>query len=242
MTELLKLRGLHAGYGAAEVLHGVAMAIPAGRHHGLLGPNGAGKSTLLKCLSGVVRPHAGEIWLDGVSVTNQDNAGAVRSGIVHVPEGRQVFPELSVAENLWLGGYASPSTREARKAEVLDIFPRLGERLHQAANTLSGGEQQMLAIGRGLMSSPRLLMLDEPTLGLAPIIVDQLIVALDRIAERFKLTLLVVEQSLNLAPRLCAEISIMVDGRIAATGAPQDFTGDELMRIYAGQTATRVHA
>ena len=234
----VEVRGLTKQYGDITAVDGVDLTVEAGDVFGYLGPNGAGKTTSMRMMLGLIRPTSGEVRLFGRDPQESIDALAGVAGFVEAP---RFYPYLTARTNLELLASLDGGDAPQLIDEVLDLV-ELTDRAGDKVGGYSHGMKQRLGIAASLLRRPKLLMLDEPTLGLAPIMVDQLIVALDRIAERFKLTLLVVEQSLNLAPRLCAEISIMVDGRIAATGAPQDFTGDELMRIYAGQTATRVHA
>ncbi|CAN7708787.1 ABC transporter ATP-binding protein [Aminobacter sp. LjRoot7] len=234
MGEALAVRNLSAGYDRSVVLHDVTLSVPIGASVAIVGPNGAGKSTLLKAVSGIVKPARGQISMAGQDASGWSSDRIVASGIVHVPEGRQVFPGLSVAENLWLGGYAKPHRRKDLLAFVLDLFPRLKERLEQAADSLSGGEQQMLAVGRGLMSEPKVLMLDEPTLGLAPVVVEMMIEALVNLKKHSELSLLVVEQSVQLTQGLCEHSYILVDGRVAASGPTDELLGEDVMKIYLG--------
>jgi branched-chain amino acid transport system ATP-binding protein len=235
MSELISTKALRGGYGRAEVVKLVDLTVDAGEGVALIGPNGAGKSTLLRILSGLLPPKEGTIVVRGQPANGWSSSRLVRNGIVHVPEGRQVFPGLSVDENLWLGGYVAPDMRAERREQVLELFPKLRQRLTQTANTLSGGEQQMLAIGRGLMSNPKLLMIDEPTLGLAPVVVDALIDALCKIRERFGVSLLMVEQNALLAKEACSRAYIMVGGRVVKEESTAALEQEELMRIYAGR-------
>jgi branched-chain amino acid transport system ATP-binding protein len=235
MADTLVIDDLVAGYGRSVVLRGVSLALEPGQHIGIVGPNGAGKSTLFKVISGLLKARSGSVVFAGQALHTLAPDQIVRAGVVQVPEGRQVFPGLSVAENLWLGGYAAPSERERRRDEVLELFPRLRERLGQAADSLSGGEQQMLAIGRGLMAAPRLLLLDEPTLGLAPVVVDQLMDALRTLATRFGVSLLIAEQSIQLTQELCSTVHVLVDGRITRTIVPGEADRNVLMQAYLGQ-------
>ena len=236
MPDALAVSNLRAGYDRSVVLQGVSLTVPAGRNVAIVGPNGAGKSTFLKVMSGIVRPSGGTILVNGSNASDWSSERTVASGIIHVPEGRQVFPGLSVAENLWLGGYSKPDRREELLEGVLELFPRLKERMKQAADSLSGGEQQMLAIGRGLMAEPVVLMLDEPTLGLAPVVIDLMTEALIRLRARSNLSLLVVEQNVQLTRGLCDDAYILVDGRIVMSGPTDELIGNDMMKIYLGSS------
>lgn len=175
MTGLLRLDNLVAGYGSLTVLKGLSLSVAKGEIVGLVGANGAGKSTLLNAISGVIPMRSGSILFDGENLGGRRAAAIARAGLRHVPEGRRVFAELSVEDNLRLGAYGTRNDGiEKRLPEIFEMFPRLVERRHQAAGTMSGGEQQMLAIGRALMAKPRLLMLDEPSMGLAPLVVAEI--------------------------------------------------------------------
>jgi branched-chain amino acid transport system ATP-binding protein len=235
MADVLTIENVTAGYGRSLALRGISLGVPVGQNVAVVGPNGAGKSTLLKMLSGIVRARTGTVTFEGRPLHAMAPDRIVGAGVVQVPEGRQVFPGLSVAENLWLGGYAAPKQRERRQAEVLELFPRLRERLGQAADSLSGGEQQMLAIGRGLMAAPRLLLLDEPTLGLAPVVVDQLIGSLRTMTEKLGVSLLISEQSIQLTHDLCSIVHVLVDGRIVRSVLPGSADRESLMSDYLGQ-------
>jgi branched-chain amino acid transport system ATP-binding protein len=233
---LLSVSGLVAGYRGSEVLHGVSIDVAAGEAVAILGPNGAGKSTLLNVVSGLVPARLGSIEMAGRSLTNRSAHEIVAAGLVQVPEGRQVFPEMTVEENLLLGAFTRQRGSEQRLQEVLETFPRLRERLHQDAQTLSGGEQQMLAIGRGLMAEPALLMLDEPTLGLAPILVDDVLERLCTIREHFGTTLLVVEQNAYLTRELCDRFYVLSSGVVARQGDRMPEDTEELMLAYLGES------
>jgi len=233
MAELLKISQLSGGYNGSQVVKDIDLEIHPGEGVALVGPNGAGKSTLLKIVSGLLPAQRGSVAVAGRDIRSWSSSFRVRQGVVHVPEGRQVFPGLSVAENLWLGGYVAPALRDERREQVLDLFPKLRQRLDQPADTLSGGEQQMLAIGRGLMSNPKLLMIDEPTLGLAPVVVDALIDALAAIRTMFGVSLMMVEQNAMLAREVCSRAYIMVGGKIVRQQATAALEQSELMRTYA---------
>ncbi|MDQ1735107.1 MAG: branched-chain amino acid transport system ATP-binding protein livF [Pseudonocardiales bacterium] len=236
-----EVSGLTAGYGVAEVLHGIDLHVERREAVAVLGPNGAGKSTLLNVLSGIVKARAGTWTLDGRSLRGLPPHEIVRSRLVQVPEGRQVFPEMSVKDNLQLGAFSRPDRNGERLARVLDIFPRLAERIKQEAQTLSGGEQQMLAIGRGLMADPELLVLDEPTLGLAPILVDEVLARLRDARDAFGLSILVVEQNAYLAAGLCDRYYLLIGGLIVQDGDSLPTDTAELMAAYTGSTVDPVH-
>jgi branched-chain amino acid transport system ATP-binding protein len=235
--DLLVVDGLVAGYGGSTVLHDVQFSIRRGEAVAVVGPNGAGKSTLLNTLSGIVHARRGTVRFDGTDVTNRTPRRIVQRGVIHVPEGRQVFPEMSVEENLRLGAFSKPAGARERFDAVLETFPRLRERLRQDAQTLSGGEQQMLAIGRGLMADPRLLMLDEPTLGLAPILVDGVLDRLQTIRQQFDTALLVVEQNAYLTRELCDRYYVLRNGAVVGSGDEMPDDPDELMNTFMGATA-----
>ena len=216
---MLEIASLTAGYGERPVLEEISLTIAKGSLVGLLGANNAGKSTFIHALSGIVSASAGKITFEGEDITTLSPQARVERGIVQVPEGRLVFPEMSVWENLMLGGYnaAAKPKRAGRMDEVLHLLPRLKERLSQKAGTLSGGEQQMLAIGRGLVAGPRLLMLDEPSLGLAPNFVQYIFEIITKLHAE-GLTVLLVEQNLNLTLRHASYCYVLERGRIAVEG------------------------
>ncbi|MFO6419500.1 ATP-binding cassette domain-containing protein [Hylemonella sp. W303a] len=235
--EMLGVGALVAGYGAEPVLHGIDLQVRQGEVVALLGANGAGKSTLMKALAGLHRPVQGGIHLEGRELKNMGAEQVVAQGVVLVPEGRQVFPELSVLDNIRLGAFLQPADLEARVEAQLRRFPRLRERLHQRAGLLSGGEQQMLAIARALMSRPRILLLDEPSLGLAPKVIAELFAALDQL-RREGMTLLLVDQMAGLALALADRAYVIEGGRIVAQGTAADIAADgALAQAYLGQQA-----
>jgi branched-chain amino acid transport system ATP-binding protein len=238
--EMLGVGALVAGYGAEPVLHGIDLQVRQGEVVALLGANGAGKSTLMKALAGLHRPVQGGIHLEGRELKNLGAEQVVAQGVVLVPEGRQVFPELSVLDNIRLGAFLQPADREARVEEQLQRFPRLRERLHQRAGLLSGGEQQMLAIARALMSRPRILLLDEPSLGLAPKIIAELFAALDQLRKE-GMTLLLVDQMAGLALALADRAYVIEGGRIVAQGTAAQIAADgALAQAYLGEQAASV--
>jgi branched-chain amino acid transport system ATP-binding protein len=224
---MLEIENLTAGYGGVAVLRDVSMKLTAGEIVGLLGANNAGKTTLINALSGMVAPMAGQIRFEGQDVTAFTPRQRVELGIVQVPEGRLVFPEMTVRENLQLGGVNARSrpNRSRLMDTVFDLFPRLKERLSQDAGTLSGGEQQMLAIGRGLMADAKLLMLDEPSLGLSPLFVKYIFEIIDRLHAE-GLTILLVEQNLLLTLHHAQRCYVLEQGEVAIEG-PSDAIKDD---------------
>ena len=212
---MLQLRNMSAGYGKAPVLDGIDLSVGKGETVAVLGPNGAGKSTLIKAVAGVIE-RSGEIRFDGMDISRLDSHRIVASGLSVVPEGRHIFAPFSVADNLRLGAIRLTNARAtlaARYDYVHGLFPRLAERRSQAGGTLSGGEQQMLAIGRALMSDPRILLLDEPFLGLAPLIVEEILAALEALRGE-GLTLVMVEQKTDIALHLAQRAYVLVKGRV----------------------------
>ncbi len=232
---MLEVSDVKAGYGLANVLHGVTMSIAAGEIVALLGSNGVGKSTLNNVISGVVRARAGRIAFEGRDITNCAPREIVAAGLSQVPEGRRIFPNLSVRENLELGAYRRARGGLARNFDrVCAIFPRLRERLSQLAGTLSGGEQQMLAIGRGLMAEPKLLILDEPSLGLSPLMVEEMFKLVAAINKE-GLAILLVEQNVIQSLALARRAYVLEHGRFALEGQAQDMLNDARLRqTYLG--------
>jgi branched-chain amino acid transport system ATP-binding protein len=232
---LLTVTGLHTGYGATEILRGVDLFVQPGEIVAVLGSNGAGKSTLNRTLSGVVRPWQGAIRFTGVPIDAARPKDIVSRGLIHVPEGRCIFPNMSVRENLDLGAYRRGRRRRHKNRErVFSIFPRLAERRRQRAGTLSGGEQQMLAIGRGLMAEPRLLILDEPSLGLSPLLVEELF-ALIKTINAEGIALLLVEQNVVQSLEVARRAYILDNGRFVLQGSAAEIRNDpNLKRAYLG--------
>ncbi len=232
---LLNVSGLHAGYGATEILRGVDLTVQTGEIVAVLGSNGAGKSTLNRTLSGVMRPWEGTIRFTGVPIHAAKPKEIVWRGLIHVPEGRRIFPNMTVRENLDLGAYRrGRSHRRQNRHRVFSIFPRLAERRRQRAGTLSGGEQQMLAIGRGLMAEPRLLILDEPSLGLSPLLVEELFTLIKTINAE-GIALLLVEQNVVQSLQVARRAYILDNGRFVLQGSAADIRNDpELKRTYLG--------
>jgi branched-chain amino acid transport system ATP-binding protein len=233
---LLEVEGLRAAYGQVRVLEGIDFSIDKGRRVAMLGPNGAGKTTVLRALSGMVRT-SGRLEFDGASLAGRATAAIARQGVAHVPEGRGTFPTLTVEENLRLGAYVRRDGATVREdiRRCYGWFPRLEERRRLQAGSLSGGEQQMLAVARALMLRPRLLMLDEPSLGLAPIVTRQLFRVLGEICDEQGMTVLLVEQNANLALDFADHAYVLESGRIALEGEADRVKGDdEVRRSYLG--------
>jgi len=233
---LLEIDGLDVAYDDLQVLWGVALRIGSGEIVALIGPNGAGKSTLLRTIAGLVRPRRGEVRFQGQPITRTRPHDLVGRGIALVPEGRRLFARMSVLENLELGAF-TPGARARRNetlAWVYQIFPILRERRHQLAGSLSGGEQQMLAVARALMARPRMLLMDEPSAGLAPVMVQEIARVIDEL-HRDGLTILLVEQNVGVALSLASVAHIIRDGVIAVTGAARDLVDNpDVVKSYLG--------
>jgi branched-chain amino acid transport system ATP-binding protein len=235
-VSLVEVEGLRAAYGQVRVLEGIDFSIEQGRRVAMLGPNGAGKTTVLRSLSGMVRT-SGRVEFDGRSLAGKATADIARWGVAHVPEGRGTFPSLTVDENLRLGAYVRRDGGEVRQDvdRCYGWFPRLEERRRQQAGNLSGGEQQMLAVARALMLRPRLLMLDEPSLGLAPIVTGELFRVLREICDEQGMTVLLVEQNANLALDFADHAYVLESGRLALEGEADQIKGDDgVRRSYLG--------
>ncbi len=238
---MLRVEDLHAGYGASEVLVGVSLEVKAGSVVALIGANGAGKTTTMRAVSGLIRPTKGKVLLDGVPVEALDASRIARLGLAHAPEGRKVFGPLSTEDNLLLGAYSHLPRflgfrgKAAQDLErVYELFPRLKERRKQAAGTLSGGEQQMLAIGRALMARPKVMLLDEPSMGLAPVIVQEVFRTLRRLKEEGT-TMLLVEQFAKTALEVADYAYVMERGSIAIEGTPAELHRNErVLAAYLG--------
>ncbi len=245
MALSLSIEGLDAGYGAVKALRGVSVNIASGETVALLGTNGNGKSTLIKCIMGLVRPARGTVSLsiDGQThdLTRLSTEAIVDLGVALVPEGRRLFPKLTVVENLMLGAFrkAARGAIQQNLAMAFDTFPVLKERRNQLAGTMSGGQQQMLAIARALMSSPRLLLVDEPSVGLSPLLVSQTITKIGELKQSFGLTVLMAEQNFNQAIRIADRGYIIVHGEIAVSAASVDElkANDIVKRLYLGGAA-----
>ena len=238
---MLKVENIVTRYGAIEALKGMSLEAQHGEVTCLLGPNGAGKTTTMFTIAGILSPHSGSITLDGNDLTHQSAPAIVRKGIALVPENRLIFPEMSVADNLAAGAYCrSRSERTVINqdlAGVFERFPRLQERREQLGGTLSGGEQQMLAIGRALMARPKILMMDEPSLGLAPLVVDEIFKIIQQL-NREGVTILLVEQNARKALKVAHKIYLLEQGKVSFDGTPAEMQQDEIIqRAYLGAGA-----
>ncbi len=238
---MLIIENIYAGYGNSEVLTGTSLEVKAGTLVALIGPNGAGKTTTMRAISGIVKPSKGRVLLDRKPVQGMDASHIARLGLAHVPEGRRVFGPLSVVDNLLLGAYRRlPKlfgfSRKASPAleRVYELFPRLRERKRQAAGTLSGGEQQMLAIGRALMADPKVILMDEPSMGLAPVIAEEVLATIQRLKDS-GIPLLLVEQMAKKALEVADYVYVMERGRIVIQGKPNELLKDErVITAYLG--------
>ncbi len=233
---MLRVQDLEVAYGKIQAVWGITFEIPEGEIVAVVGANGAGKTTTLKALSGLLHPKAGSIQLGATRLDGLSPAEIVALGVVHVPEGRKLFPEMTVLDNLLIGGYpqSARARRPQRLDEVFTVFPRLAERRRQLAGTLSGGEQQMVAIGRGLMAGPKILMLDEPSLGLAPIMVQEMFRVIGEI-NRAGVTVLLVEQNTEHALAVAHRGFVLESGRVVLAGTGQELLASERIReAYLG--------
>ena len=237
---MLSVSNLHAGYGKVQVLHGLNLEVPRGSLVTLIGANGAGKTTTLRVLSGMIAPRSGSIHLSGIDITGWPSHAITRQGMAHSPEGRRVFPTLSVTDNLLLGGFPRLTGARARGdidadlRRMFDLFPRLDERRQQLAGTLSGGEQQMLAMARALMLNPDVLLLDEPSMGLAPKLVEEVFATIARL-KALKVTMLLVEQFAAAALEIADTGDVLENGRITVSGSASDLRDNPKVRAaYLG--------
>jgi branched-chain amino acid transport system ATP-binding protein len=233
---MLDIEDLHVYYGEIHALKGISLAVGKGEIVALLGPNGAGKTTTVKTVSGLIAPRRGRVALEGADIAGRPAHEIVYLGVAHSPEGRRIFNRLSVLENLEMGAYTRGDARIAADIErIFTLFPRLRERTNQVAGTLSGGEQQMLAIGRALMANPRLLLLDEPSMGLAPVVVEQIFDTI-REVNRQGTTILLVEQNAAMALEIAHRGYVLETGAIALTGTAAELAADvDVRRAYLGE-------
>jgi branched-chain amino acid transport system ATP-binding protein len=228
---MFELSGITAGYGDAPVLRNVTLKVPAGSKVALIGPNGAGKTTLLRVASGLLTPQRGRVLLDGDDLTGRSSDQCAGRGVCHVPEGRGVFPHLTVAEHLRL--FARPGEEAEARARAVEVFPRLGERLGQLVGTMSGGEQQMVALARAYVRRPRIVLLDEVSMGLAPKVVDEIFAFLDRMAAEGA-SLLLVEQFVTKALAIADFVFLLAKGQVDFVGEPSELADDDIFTRYAG--------
>ena len=236
MNALLQVRDLETGYGGQKVLRGISLDVPEGALVTLVGPNGHGKTTLLRCISGLTRPWAGEILLDGRSLTRSKAHQIVARGIVHIPQGDLLFADMTVYDNLLMGAYlpAAYANAKSKLDEVFALLPRLEERQGQIASTLSGGERRMLSIGRGLMAGGRVLLIDEPSLGLAPLVIEQVYDVISRL-HQIGVSILVVEENVSRSLGIAERVYLLDDGHVIWQGAPAEVAANErLMATYLG--------
>ena len=234
MSNILEIRDLQVRYGGIEAVKGISLDVPEGQIVTLIGANGAGKSSTLRSISGLVKPAAGKIYFNGEDITGMDANEIVKRGITLVPEGRRIFPDMTVLENLKIGAYLRKDDLTDDLNWVFDLFPRLKERSWQAGGTLSGGEQQMLAVGRALMSRPKVIMMDEPSLGLAPIIVRGIFDIIKEINKQ-GVTVLLIEQNANMALKTADLGYVMETGRITLQGTGAELlTNDAVKAAYLG--------
>ena len=226
---------MYISYGGIEAVKGISLNVPEGQIVTLIGANGAGKSTILKALSGLVKPKSGEILYDGNNIVGLSPDKIVKSGLVMVPEGRRVFPNLTVKENLRIGAYLRKDDLTEDMKYVYELFPRLKEREWQLAGTLSGGEQQMLAVGRGLMAKPKVLIMDEPSLGLAPLVVQDIFKIIRTINQK-GITVLLIEQNANMALQICDKAYVLETGNITMEGTGAELLANEAVKeAYLGK-------
>jgi len=232
---MISIKGIHAGYGLVKVLRDISLDIASGEIVAVLGSNGVGQTTLNNTLSGLITPTAGEIYFEDELISGRSPADIVDMGLIHVPEGRKLFPNLTVKDNLELGSYRrGKPNRSANFDTVLEIFPRLKDRLMQSAGTLSGGEQQMVAIGRGLMSEPRVLLLDEPSLGLSPLLVEQMFTLIKKINET-NLSVILVEQNVVQSLAIADRAYVIEQGTVALSGKADELReNSDLKKSYLG--------
>jgi branched-chain amino acid transport system ATP-binding protein len=232
---MLNIAALDAGYGGFQALFDVSLEVNAGEAVAVIGPNGAGKTTLMRVISGLIRPTSGRLSMEGVDLAATPAHQILALGIAHVPENRRLFPRMTVEDNLKMGGFIAAARPKfaARLDFVYDLFPRLKERRRQFAGTLSGGEQQMCAIGRALMSEPKLLLLDEPSAGLAPMIVQQVFALVDRL-RKSGLTVLIVEQNVRQVLRVVDRAYLLEAGSIRASGSAAELASETIQEAYLG--------
>ena len=237
MSELLRIHDLKVNYGGIEAVKGITLSVEEGQIVTLIGANGAGKSTTLRTIAGLVKPRSGRIWFCSEDITGMDPSNIVKRGITMAPEGRRIFPDMTVLENLRVGAYLRSDDLSDDLDRVFTLFPRLKEREWQLGGTLSGGEQQMLAVGRALMARPRLMMLDEPSLGLAPLVVRSIFDIIREINKQ-GVTILLIEQNANMALQVAHRAYVLETGSITRSGSGAELLADEgIKEAYLGKKA-----
>lgn len=231
---MLEVKDLHVNYGAVHALNGISLHVDDGEIVSLIGANGAGKTTTLRTITGLEKAASGSVMFDGYDLRKAEPSKIITYKLAHVPEGRHIFPQMTVEENLEMGAYADPAGMEETMKDVYKRFPRLEERRRQLAGTLSGGEQQMLAMGRGLMANPKLLMLDEPSMGLAPILVEQIFEIIQALHEAGT-TILLVEQNAQMALSIATRAYVLETGHVTLTGTGEELLhNDDVRKAYLG--------
>lgn len=232
---MLEVKNLDVSYGAVHAIHGVSIKVNDGEIVSLIGANGAGKTTILRTISGLKKADSGEITFDGADLRKTEPSKIISLKLAHVPEGRHIFPDMTVEENLEMGAYADPKNAEATMRDVYERFPRLKERRRQLAGTLSGGEQQMLAVGRALMAEPKMILMDEPSMGLSPLLVKE-IFSIIREVNKKGITILLVEQNAKMALSISDRAYVLETGKITIEGPAQELLNDDrVKKAYLGQ-------
>lgn len=232
---MLEVKDLKVSYGAVEAIHGVSLKVDDGEIVSLIGANGAGKTTILRTISGLKKADSGEIRFDGADLRKTEPSRIIRLRLAHVPEGRHIFPQMTVEENLEMGAFADGKNMEAGISDVFNRFPRLRERRRQLAGTLSGGEQQMLAVGRALMAKPRMILMDEPSMGLSPLLVREIFSIIREVNQK-GITVLLVEQNAKMALSISSRAYVMETGRISISGNAAELLKDaRVKKAYLGQ-------
>ena len=232
---MLEIKELNVSYGAVHAIHGVSIKVNDGEIVSLIGANGAGKTTILRTISGLKKADSGEIIFDGADLRKTEPSKIISLKLAHVPEGRHIFPDMTVEENLEMGAYADATNAEAVMEDVYERFPRLKERRKQLAGTLSGGEQQMLAVGRALMAQPKMILMDEPSMGLSPLLVKEIFSIIKEV-NKMGITILLVEQNAKMALSISDRAYVLETGKITIEGPAQDLLNDErVKKAYLGQ-------
>ena len=232
---MLEVKDLEVSYGAVHAIHGVSLVVRDGEIVSLIGANGAGKTTILRTISGLKKADSGSVTFDGADLRHTEASKIIRLKLAHVPEGRHIFPEMTVEENLEMGAYADPADADATRKDVYERFPRLKERRRQLAGTLSGGEQQMLAVGRALMAKPKMILMDEPSMGLSPLLVKEIFSIIKEVNKK-GITILLVEQNAKMALAISDRAYVLETGKVSIEGSAADLLNDSrVKKAYLGQ-------